>query len=61
MNRLNQLTEHGGGPIRFADSIDESGKVWFAGHGARMRHMTDFEAWNELSPGTNQIDNFFKL
>lgn len=53
-NGLNQLTEHGGGPIRFAGSIDEPGKVWVAGYEARMRHMTDFEAWLELSPGTHQ-------
>lgn len=55
-NDLNQLTEHGGGPIRFAGSIDEPGKVWVAGHEARMRNMINFEAWLELSPGTHQID-----
>ena len=55
-NGLNQLTEHGGGPIRFAGTIDEPGKVWVAGHEARMRNMTDFEAWLELSPGTHPID-----
>ena len=55
-NDLNQLTEHGGGPVRFAGTLDEPGKVWIAGHEARMRHMTDFEAWLELSSGTHQID-----
>ncbi|MBC2604096.1 RHS repeat-associated core domain-containing protein [Puniceicoccus vermicola] len=55
-NELNQLTEDGGGPIRFAGSIDEPSQVWVAGHEAQMRNGTDFEAWLELPPGTHQVD-----
>jgi len=55
-NELNQLTEEGGGPVRFAGTLDEPGQVWVGGSEARMRNMTDFEAWLELPPGTQQID-----
>jgi len=30
-NELNQLTEDGGGPIRFAGTLDEPGKEWVDG------------------------------
>jgi len=55
-NELNQLTEEGGGPVRFAGSVDEPSQVWVGGNEARMRNMTDFEAWLELPPGTHQVD-----
>ncbi len=55
-NKLNQLTAHGTGPIRFAGTIDEPGTVKVDGQEAKMRHQTLFEAYLELQPGTHEIE-----
>lgn len=55
-NKLNQVTEQGAGPIRFAGTIDEPGTVKVNGQEAKMRHQTLFEAYLELPPGTHEIE-----
>lgn len=55
-NKLNQLTDHGSGPIRFAGTLDEPGSVKVNGQDARMRHQTLFDAYLELPPGTHEIE-----
>ena len=54
-NKLNQLTEHGSGPIRIAGTLDEPGTVKINDEDAKMRNQTLFEAYLEIPPGTHEV------